>query len=167
MNVLATKHGPRQSLEAKGKPLGKVGILIVFSFVGLVFATALISVKAATSNSVIEISASSNRLSAVRNSDESNEATFDWSWFKVENPADISFNNTEVFAQKCEEVDDLSTSSVGQTKILDFGTGSYVDINSESINALYCFKAVSTSRNGNQQSADFGGYVVNSFEVIE
>ena len=161
MNVLATKSSTRQTLEAKGKPLGKAGVFIVFGFVGLVFATALIGVNAATSNNIIEISSASNQLSAVASYDDSGEASFDWSWFKIENAAGSNLNNGAVLAQACETADGAST---GQMEFLESGSGSSVDIDTSSIDYLYCFM-VSVSENGNARSTDYGGYIVKIIDI--
>ncbi len=161
MNVLSTKPSTRQTLEARGKPLGKAGVFIVFGFVGLVFATALIGVNAATSNDMIEISSASNQLSAVASYDDLGEASLDWSWFKIENSAGSNLNNGAVLAQACEAADDASTN---QVEFLESGSGSSVDINSGSIDYLYCFVA-SVSENGGVRSTDYGGYIVKIIDV--
>ena len=52
MNMLTTKHRAR-ALEAKGRPLGWVGVMIVIGFVGIVFATALVSVQATIPDNIM------------------------------------------------------------------------------------------------------------------
>ena len=165
--MLATRHSDNvPGTEAKGKPLGRVGIFIVLGFVGLVFATTLIGVQAATSNNTVRISSANNRLSATVDLSEAGDQNVEWSWFRMDNPASTVFDNGDYFAEECERVGDAPDGSNLHARILESGDGSSVALNSESLNQLYCFSA--TSANDEEvQSVDYGGYVVQSSDIEE
>lgn len=161
MNVLASKRTVGNKLEGKGEPLGKVGIVIVCGFVGLVFATALIGAKATTNNSSIQIeSTDSNGLTAT--DARADSRTVSWSWLKSSSATtDHSFNNSDVLAQECASIDESSENSITQASISASGSGQSVSLDSDSVGALYCFIAVSGD------TTDYGGYIVSPHEVID
>ena len=166
MNVLATKHEASKQIESKGKPLGRVGVAIVLSFVGLVFATAFLGVQAATANTAIAISAAEGQLTAEH--EELNEGErVSWSWFSVETQYDITSNNTEALAQECERADEAVDGSDGNFNFLATGLGSFANLSSDSAGNLYCFAAHVTDEAGNEQASDYGGYVVSSIETTQ
>ena len=159
MNVLASKRTVGNKLEDKGRPLGKVGIVIVCGFVGLVFATALLGAKAAT-DSLIQIrSTGSNRLSAT--GDFETGLQVDWSWFETTSEsADRGFNNSDVLAQECADIDAAPGDAV-ETPISDSGSGQSAALDSDSAGKLYCFAAAHGDR------VEYGGYIVGPQDVID
>ena len=166
MNVLATKHEMERSAESKGRPLGRVGIAIVLSFVGLVFATAFLGVRAATVNSNVSISAAAGQLTATGVGDYANlgeDEQVSWSWFSVATQYGISSNNTEALAQECARADSLE----GGASYLDTGLGSSADLNGDSAGNLYCFEIHIVNANTGSRQSDYGGYVVSQAEAAE
>ena len=158
MNMLGTKHRVRV-LEDKGQPLGRVGITIVAVFVGLVFATALVGVQAATSDSLVDISSRDNRLSA--NSDLTGDG--DWNWFSVaaSNDLSASLNNSRALADECEAISlNLLNETTDNRPILDGGQGSSADLSSDSLGDLYCF-----SYDLEGDAPYYGGYIVRSSDL--
>ena len=156
--MLGTKHRTRV-LEAKGQPLGRVGIIIVAGFIGLVFATTLIGVQAATSGSLLEITSKNNRLTADSGLAEGGE----WHWFSVAASDGLSptDNNSRTLADECERIElnglDETTDSRPE---LDAGSGSAADLNSDSLSDLYCFSY--------ELAVDeiyYGGYIVRSSDL--
>ena len=123
--MLTTKHRAR-ALEAKGRPLGWVGIMIVIGFVGIVFATALVSVQATIPDNTIIISASNNRLSA--ESEVVGEGQ--WSWFSVETGNNLSagLNNSSALSEQCLTIAlNQQDDGVDSRPLLDGGQGAYAD----------------------------------------
>ena len=146
MNILATKHRTR-ALESQGRPLGWVGITIVAVFVGLVLATALVGVQAATNESVVEIESSNNHLSASMGDED---AEVEWSWFSLASKDNFSAtdNNSRSLAEECRALRRQSLT------VISAGSSSATAINADSIGNLYCFYVESGS------SIYYAGYVV-------
>ena len=156
--MLGTKHRAR-ALEAKGQPLGRVGIIIVAGFIGLVFATTLIGVQAATSDSLLEINSRNNRLTASSDLDEGG----DWNWFNVATSDDLSprFNNSRVLAAECETISlNQLDETIDNRPSLETGPSSTADLNSESLGDLYCF-----AYDLEGDAIYYGGYIVQSSDL--
>ena len=152
--MLTTKHRTRV-LEAKGRPLGWVGVMIVIGFVGLVFATALVSVQATIPDNTITISSGNNQLSA------QSEIVGDgqWSWFSAETSGDISagLNNSQALSERCSTISlNQQDAEIDARPILDGGRGSSASLNIESIGNLYCFSL--EMQEGT--TVYYGGYIV-------
>lgn len=168
MNVLATKHRSRLSVEkTKGSPLGRVGVFIILGFVGLILATTLIGVQAYTSNNMIEIGSYQNILSANLNEENLDEAAaLEWSWFKVTDDTSAAFNNSDYFAEQCEDTDTAEQDTVISGKIVEKGQGSSLDLNDDSLYYLHCFKvAISSSEAGTNKAFHYGGYRVTTADL--
>lgn len=154
MNMLTTKHRTRV-LEAKGQPLGRVGVMIVIGFVGLVFATALVSVQATIPDNTITIGSSNNQLSA------HSEIVGDgqWAWFSVETSGNISagLNNSQALSEQCSTISlNQQDAEIDTRPILDGGRGSSAPLNIESVGNLYCFSL--EMQEGT--TVYYGGYIV-------
>ena len=143
--MLATKHRTR-ALEGRGRPLGWVGVTIVAVFIGLVLATALVGVQAATDESLVEIESRNNRLLASAGEAGAGD---EWSWFSLSATSfSVADNNSRGLAEACQ-------SARRQNQTADAtGSGSAADINADSTGNLYCFYV---ERGG---STYHGGYVV-------
>ncbi len=154
MNMLTTKHRTRV-LEAKGRPLGWVGIMIVIGFVGLVFATALVSVQATIPDNMVTISSSHNQLSARSVIVGDGQ----WSWLSVEASGNLSagLNNSQVLSEQCSTISlNQQDEDIDARPILDGNQGSSAPLNIESIGNLYCFSFEMPEGT----TVYYGGYIV-------
>ena len=157
MNLITAKR-TKMKIASKGQPLGRVGVFIVVGFIGLLCATAALSVNAATSNTDLEITANNGRLSAALQSDQSDQNAASWTWFALATTESPAFNNSSQLADICqEEADNFGTSTSGEASIS--GSGSAVSLTQSSLGKLYCFKALLATNDG-AESVNYGGYVV-------
>ncbi|MCY4010488.1 MAG: hypothetical protein OXF30_00245, partial [Candidatus Saccharibacteria bacterium] len=84
MNIVTTKHQTHQVDQmTKGQTLGKVGVIMIFSFVGLIFATTLVAVRAAINNEIVHITQTNNQLIAEANYEDLGNSSLRWQWFSV------------------------------------------------------------------------------------
>ena len=162
MNLITAKR-TKMKIAAKGQPLGRVGVFIVVGFIGLLCATAALSVNAATSNSDLEITANNGRLSATLQGNQSDQNAASWSWFALVTTESAAFNNSSQLSDICQNAaDNLAASTTGEASMS--GSGSSVSLTQPSLGKLYCFKALVATDDG-AESASYGGYVVRSVDL--
>ena len=103
---------------------------------------------------MIQIDSRDGYLSASLSEDNSGGSDLSLSWFKVDNPVPMPFENNAYFAEKCSEINNSE-----DIQPLETGEGSSVELNSDSLYYLYCFMVTA------EGLSEYGGYVVGPVDL--